>query len=263
MEDNGDLRIYDAIGDLVEYLNSCGRVAFSGDGVRKVDIDEAMDYITEINISLPDDIRRAQAILDNTRSITESAADQAKKVREQAEVAAQSIIESAKAEAKKITDDANRKHQELINEHAVTKAAEEQAAEYLEQTRAYCVDMYEKARTDVSVLLSEAESCVRKCMKEIRSERDRIAVRSASTRHEDTPADEYEQPEEAPERNEPVEDERPDEDYDEPTPAQKSQPKPGKKNFIDQFTKIFFSEADDDDSWDGDDGDLDSDDETF
>ena len=262
-DDKNDLRIYDAIDELIAYLEGSVHPTFTAESVRKIDMNDAMDLISQIRICLPDDIRKAQATLDQARSIIADATEQAKAIRNQAEVASESMLERARDEATKIVNDANRKREVMISEHEVTKEAEERAKSLIEQTREYCIDLYEQSRTNVSVLLNEAESCVRNCVKALHSERDRIGVRSAGTRYEPASEQEVEQndddvyPGETSQGYE-------DDDFEEQESAARvaaGKKSGGMKKIFDDFKKKFFPE-DGDGGWDEDDDEsFDSDDE--
>lgn len=189
-EEKRDLKIYGAVKDLVEYLDSCKQAAFASESIRKVDIAEAMKLISRINICIPDDIRRAQSILDEATSIIDNAQTHAEDTIEQAQKSAKSAFERGKHEAEKIVREAENKRDRMLDEHEITQEAKRLRDEMIEQTEECCRALYERTKTNVGALLGEAETVLHECIKKVHSERDRVFVREEDTRFDSSGDDE-------------------------------------------------------------------------
>lgn len=129
-----------------EVLDNAKQIPFTG-GKSTVDVNEFRDYINQVRLNLPGEIKQAQALV-NDRKI---------------------IINDARAEADSIIRKAEEKAKEMVSEEVITKQAQRRAHEILtlaqskeKEIRTMTNDYVENMLSRVDELLSSNLSDVRK-----------------------------------------------------------------------------------------------------
>ncbi len=129
-----------------EVLDNAKQIPFTG-GKSTVDVNEFRDYINQVRLNLPGEIKQAQALV-NDRKI---------------------IINDARAEADSIIRKAEEKAKEMVSEEVITKQAQRRAHEILtlaqskeKEIRNMTNDYVENMLSRVDELLSSNLSDVRK-----------------------------------------------------------------------------------------------------
>lgn len=135
-----------AILSLLEYLENELRGASSLPLSSKkiIDAGKCLDLIEEMRTRLPDDIRRAQRVVDEQDNIREQAEQMAKQQMGYAESRAQQILADARAEA-----------EELVSESEVLKEAEARAAALLDDAQAEADRMLDEAERNAESVRQE------------------------------------------------------------------------------------------------------------
>ncbi|MDO4765686.1 MAG: hypothetical protein Q4A29_06460 [Eubacteriales bacterium] len=138
--------VLEAIDDMETYLSDCFQVPLqSGKVVVRTDVMD--EFITKIRTTLPEEIKRANAIIDDREHMMSIAQDKLAVIEEEA---------MAKANA-------------MVADHEITRRAEEQAAALLEQARReseeirneayrYTDELLEKAQKTIASLLTRSNS---------------------------------------------------------------------------------------------------------
>ncbi len=129
-----------------EVLDNAKQIPFTG-GKSTVDVNEFRDYISQVRLNLPGEIRQAQALV-NDRKV---------------------IINDARAEADSIIRKAEEKAKQMVSEEVITKQAQQRAHDILTsaQTKAKEIrtatnDYVESMLSRVDELLADNLSDVRK-----------------------------------------------------------------------------------------------------
>lgn len=129
-----------------EVLDNAKQIPFTG-GKSTVDVNEFRDYINQVRLNLPGEIKQAQALV-NDRKI---------------------IINDARAEADSIIRKAEEKAKEMVSEEVITKQAQRRAHEILtlaqskeKEIRNMTNDYVENMLSRVDELLSSNLTDVRK-----------------------------------------------------------------------------------------------------
>jgi vacuolar-type H+-ATPase subunit H len=135
---------------------------------RRVIIEETalFDIIDQLRVSIPDDIKQAQAILQQRDSLLSDAHHQSQKVLEDAEQKAREIIEMsdfvqlAKQRADEVTHDAEQQaHQILVQAEADARAKRQEADIYyldvLRKLDGQLVSLMHNVRTGIDALESQ------------------------------------------------------------------------------------------------------------
>lgn len=120
-------RIEQIIEELEDYIASCRTVAFSGTKI-SVDRDTIYEFIEELKLKTPDEIKRYQKLISNRDA----------------------IIAEAKAKADAMLTDARMQTEELINEHEIMQRAYEQANAFIDDARAQAQAIVDSATEDAN-----------------------------------------------------------------------------------------------------------------
>lgn len=191
-DDYKSMKIYEEIDALMDYIDECRSPMLNGNK-KVVDMDDIDQLIKNIKLSIPDDIRKSQSVINDADTILKSAADRAKQVTEQATSTADGITERARVAAAETRAEAEREREKMLSENEITIEANARAKDLIEQTEEYCRKQYEEMRSETAFMLEEAERCLRSCSRQIHTERDRVSERKIQSRYEDYASEENEQ----------------------------------------------------------------------
>ncbi len=147
--------ILDMMDDLLDNASS---VPFS---VKKsiIDCDQMRDYINEIRLNLPPEIKQAKLIVRDR----------------------QSIINDANKEAEAIVRRAEDKAKIIVSNDEITKAAKAKAVEMINQAQAKSKEIKNAANKYIDDVLVQAEECLQGNLADIRKTRQAVkAIPSAS-----------------------------------------------------------------------------------
>lgn len=145
--------ILDMMDDLLDNASS---VPFS---VKKsiIDCDQMRDYINEIRLNLPQEIKQAKLIVRDR----------------------QSIINDANKEAETIVRRAEDRAKVIVSNDEITKAAKAKAVEMVNQAQAKSKEIKNAANKYIDDVLVQAEECLQANLADIRKTRQ--AVKSIPT----------------------------------------------------------------------------------
>lgn len=117
-------RIEQVINEMDEYITECKSVPFSANRI-SVDRDVIMDYIRELRMKTPEEIKKFQKIISNKDS----------------------ILRDARAQADNIVREAKIHTEELINEHEIMQRAYEQANAIIADAQNKAQQILDEAQT--------------------------------------------------------------------------------------------------------------------
>lgn len=120
-------RLEHIIDELEDYLAGCRAVAFSGSKI-SVDKETITEFIDELRLKTPDEIKKYQKLISNKDAILADAKEQA-----------DMMIREAKIQT-----------EELINEHEIMQRAYEQANACIESARAQAQMIVDNAQEDAN-----------------------------------------------------------------------------------------------------------------
>ena len=142
MDQQQDMDIMEILNTMEDAIDKASSVPLTGKIM--LDKDEIMDYIQEIRLVYPDELKEAKWVKSERAR----------------------ILSEAEARAETIQKNAAETQMQLINEHEIYRCAEEQANEMIEQVRqeilekeqeadAYVLDAIEKLEDSVSLILQK------------------------------------------------------------------------------------------------------------
>ena len=144
--------IIDDILDMMDdMLDNASTVPFS---VKKsiIDCDQMRDYINEIRLNLPQEIKQAKLIVRDR----------------------QSIINDANKEADSIVRRAEDRAKVIVSNDEITKAAKARAVEMINQAQAKSKEIKNAANKYIDDVLVQAEECLQANLADIRKTRQAV-----------------------------------------------------------------------------------------
>lgn len=144
-------KVFDIIDDLNGYINDCNKVPFSSEKVivRKDVIEE---FITQIRMVLPEEIKRANAIIDDRDHMMSIAKDELERFREQT------------------MDDAKR----MVDEHEITKQAQKKADAILDKAYEDSDEIRREAYRYTDELLEQAQKAITELYNKVNSDYSKL-----------------------------------------------------------------------------------------
>lgn len=136
---------------LDETIDSGATVPFSNK--KMVDGEQMHELIDEIRLSMPPEIKRAQELELQRKTILENAKKEADDIKHSAEAEKAEIIKAAKAEADK-----------LVSEQAIIERANQFAKEQVEKASQEATDIISRANAEAENIVSDANNKKRSIM---------------------------------------------------------------------------------------------------
>lgn len=131
------MNISEILEQMEDVMESAWSMPLTG-GKSVVDVGQLKDLIHDIRANLPEEIRQAQALMENR----------------------QKVLDEAKQEADRIIRQAQEQADEMVQEHAITEKAQEKADELLRNTAAQAKEMQQKATEFADKRLINAEKAL-------------------------------------------------------------------------------------------------------
>ena len=169
------------LDELESFLDSCKRQKLSGNNiiVNKEQIDE---YISELRMKTPDEIRKYQKIINNREAIMNAAQEEAEKIVEEARreteelVAEHEIMQQAYVQAQELVDDASAQAQEILD-NAVNDANDirTSAMQYTDDILAQLQNIITHTMDNVTVKYDEFMKALDKSLEVVIANRNELA----------------------------------------------------------------------------------------
>ena len=145
------MNIEDILDELDELLDKAWGLPLTG-GKCVVDAEKVRDYIDDIRLNMPTEIKQAKAIVSDRAE----------------------IISIAKREAENILHKAEERARVLIAQEEITKQAQAKAAETLSQAQMRAREMRQAAQDFSDEILKEAEEVLIKAVNDVKTTRQTI-----------------------------------------------------------------------------------------
>ncbi|MDF2819969.1 MAG: hypothetical protein K0R15_410 [Clostridiales bacterium] len=149
-------RIIKLIDEIEEFFENCKSAPFSSTKV-VVAKEELFEMLTELRLKTPDEIVKAQKLLEQKEN----------------------ILVEANAKAAVIIDEANQKTKELVSEHEIMQKAYEQAQAIIQQAQYESNEMRIGAVRYVEDMLNNLESLIGEVVTETQSKNE-VYINSAN-----------------------------------------------------------------------------------
>ncbi len=173
-----EMRIFGILEQIEEAVEDSPKPKIGGGNRRVVDADEIYDLLGDLKVTIPEDIRRANSVIAETRNITDNADEYARETVQKAEAEAARIVSEAQANAEQISVQAKAEYERLISQDEVYQEAQRRAqllaakAEY----NANCV--YENAKVYADEVLVDIERFIAEYDQLIKANRRDLGARA-------------------------------------------------------------------------------------
>lgn len=113
--------IVQLLDEMEGYLQDCSSVPFSNKKI-VVDMEILYDFMTDLRMKLPEEVKRSKRILDEKTKIVKEAKEIAKQTEEETKIRLRQLLDEhevrkqAEAEANEIVNDANQEANEIANQ---------------------------------------------------------------------------------------------------------------------------------------------------
>lgn len=130
-------KVFDIIDDMEVYVNDSSALPFQSNKV-VVRSDIIDDFITQIRLALPEEIKRANAIIDDREH----------------------MMSIAKEKLAEIEEEALNRAKELVDEHEITRQAQAKAEEILDKAYKQSEEIRKEAYRYTDELLAKAQKTI-------------------------------------------------------------------------------------------------------
>ena len=181
------------LDELEQYLDRCKRQKLSGNNLI-VPRDEIEEYISELRMKTPDEIRKYQKILSNREAILNAAEEDAARMMEEANrkieemIQEHEIMQQAYEQAQALVDDASAQAQEILD-NAVDNANDIRmgAVQYTDDMLAQLQTIITHTMENVSAKYEEFMRAMDKSLEVVLANRNELAPQQEELPVEDTP----------------------------------------------------------------------------
>ena len=109
-----NMQIFTIIGQIEDMVENSPRPKIGGANKRVIDVEEMMDLLGDLKVTIPEDIRRANSVIVDAQSMIDNADEHARDVVSQAETDGEKIVAAAKQKA---ADDVLKDLENFLNEY--------------------------------------------------------------------------------------------------------------------------------------------------
>lgn len=172
--DSQNLKIFAILEQIEQTIENSPRPKIGGGNKRMVDVDEIMDLMGDLKVTIPEDIRRANSVMLEARTMTDNAEDHARDVVEKAQKQADKLLAEANATAQQIVVKAKDEYERLVSEDEIYQEAQKRAQLLAAKAEFNANVVYENAKLyadqvlqDLERFLAEYEQLVKQNRKEL------------------------------------------------------------------------------------------------
>ena len=152
------MKIYSIISRIEQELEESPRTKFAGaTNKRIVEIDRLFDLLSDLKVTIPEDIRRATGILAEANNTIRDARENAKDMVEQAQQEADQIMGQAQASAENLYHQAQVDFENRVSESEVYKEAFARAKEITTEAETNANAIYNGARKYADEILCDLQ----------------------------------------------------------------------------------------------------------
>ncbi|MBQ9833366.1 MAG: hypothetical protein IJO48_06510 [Clostridia bacterium] len=192
MSDIQEMQIYGIIAKIEDALEESPRPKIGGgQGNRRlVDIDEIVDLLGDLKVTIPDDIRRANSVIIEAQNRMENADQYASDTRETAEEYARKTVETANAQGEKtvheaeetaqqIIERAKQEYEKMVSEDEIYREAQKRAQLLAMKAEHSATEVYENAKVYADQILADMERFLDEYRQLVSINRKDLGARSA------------------------------------------------------------------------------------
>ncbi|MDR0841122.1 MAG: hypothetical protein LBN26_07030 [Christensenellaceae bacterium] len=153
-----NLKIYDIIEQFEDLVENSPKPKLGGNANKRiVDVEEIFDLLGDLKATIPEDIRRANSVIAESRTMLDNAEEHARDVAQDAENQAAAIVASANDKSAHILEKAKLEYERLISEDEIYQEAQKRAQLLAMKAEYNAGEVYENAKTYADDILSDLD----------------------------------------------------------------------------------------------------------
>lgn len=155
-----NMQIFTIIGQIEDLVENSPKPKIGGGGGNKrvIDAEELMDLLGDLKVTIPEDIRRANAVIVDSQSMVDNAEEHSKELVASAQQEAESIVNKANANAESINSKAQAEYERLISEDEIYQEAQRRAKLLAMKAEANAAMVFDNAKNYADDVLHDLES---------------------------------------------------------------------------------------------------------
>ena len=150
---NADIGVL--LQDLETYIEKCSRVPLTGKIMAEGDF--ILETIDKINAILPEEMKQAKQVLEQSDK----------------------ILESIEAQGKKMLDDARAQAEKIVQETEIVQMAQQEAEKIISEAKDYCESMVNKQSDQI---IGDAEAYINSLLAHLEGNLDKVVEAVKTTR---------------------------------------------------------------------------------
>lgn len=192
MSEANEMKIYGIIAKIEDLLEDSPRPKIGGgQGNRRlVDVDVLADLLGDLQVTIPEDIRRANSVIIEAQSrienaeqyaqdTRETAEDYAKKTVDTANAQGESIVHEAEITAQQIIERAKQEYERMVSEDEIYCEAQKRAQLLAMKAEHSATEVYENAKVYADQILADMERFLDEYSQLVKINRKDLGARSA------------------------------------------------------------------------------------
>ncbi len=154
-----NMQIFTIIGQIEDLVENSPKPKIGGGGNKRIiDAEELMDLLGDLKVTIPEDIRRANAVIVDSQSMVDNAEEHAKELVASAQQEAESIVNKANANAQSINSKAQEEYERLISEDEIYQEAQRRAKLLAMKAEANAAMVFDNAKNYADDVLRDLEN---------------------------------------------------------------------------------------------------------
>lgn len=170
------MKIYSIISKIEQILEESPKAKMAGQNKRVVDVDQLLDLLGDLKVTIPEDIRKAGGILAESRNIITDANEQADEMLEKAQKEAEGMMQQAQDAAQKVYDQSVQQYEFLVSDSNVMREANQQAQQISDAAVEHANALSLGARQYADDVLSDVQRYLNEYMRRINENRSELEL---------------------------------------------------------------------------------------
>jgi cell division septum initiation protein DivIVA len=155
--DSQNLKIFAILEQIEQTIENSPRPKIGGGNKRLVDMDEIMDLMGDLKVTIPEDIRRANSVMLEAQNMTDNAADHARDIVEKAQRQADKLVADANSASQQMVVKAKDEYERLVSEDEIYLEAQKRAQLLAAKAEFNANVVYENAKLYADQVLQDLE----------------------------------------------------------------------------------------------------------
>ncbi|HWR18647.1 MAG TPA: hypothetical protein VN608_03425 [Clostridia bacterium] len=155
--DSQNLKIFAILEQIEQTIENSPRPKIGGGNKRLVDVDEIMDLMGDLKVTIPEDIRRANSVMLEAQNMTDNAADHARDIVEKAQRQADKLIADANSTSQQMVVKAKDEYERLVSEDEIYLEAQKRSQLLAAKAEFNANVVYENAKLYADQVLQDLE----------------------------------------------------------------------------------------------------------